>query len=212
MWETAKTSRKVGHADSPVGWHCHGAPEHLPGISPIMKPKDASTPTKETVDSESQAKVGGERNRIRTGATGGTIELDGQVCFNEEPLEYAFRFSELPAFIHEGDESKLRRIDVERYPQAYPDAVRKTPHDSGIDRESNGPWFVADRRNHFQIQRQMTLSLKSDANWEANLKVIRDASSLPPSMSNPGDDETNVTADRDLCTGRRCRAGEREQG
>ena len=123
MWETAKTSRKVGQAVSLVGWHCRGAPEHLPGISHIMKPKDASTPTKETVDSESQAKVRGERNRIRAGATGGTIELDWQICFNEEPLEYAFRFSELPALIREGDESKLRRTDVERCPQAYPDAV-----------------------------------------------------------------------------------------
>src|SRR5437899_12859685 len=100
------------------------------------------------MDSESQAHVRGESNLGSARAAGWTIELHWQVCFHEEPLEYAFRLFELPALIHEGDESKLRRIDVECHPNPYPHAVRQTPHNSRIDGDTNGPRFVADRRNH----------------------------------------------------------------
>lgn len=70
----------------------------------------------------------------------GRLNLKGEIGLNKVPFEYAFRLFEVPALIHQRDESKLRRIDVEGHPNPYPHAMRQAPNNSW-KREACQPRF-----------------------------------------------------------------------
>src|SRR5579883_964661 len=162
--------------------------------------------------SESQANVGGKGHRVRARRAGGMIKLHRQVSLNEIGLEKLVLVFELPALVDQRDKTETSRVDVEGHAATDAHAVREAVDDTRIDGEGDFAGVVADLGNHLKVEIEVALALEGHADGEADREIVGDARRISAAVCDPGDYESDVTADvvTILCVSRRSRAHDNE--